>query len=129
MFTRRQFLASLPALAATAAEADPFRLRYVLSSAMYGEMPLSEILPEVAKTGAESIDIWCKVHGNQREQIAEMGDEAFAELLKKNATKLKSRKKLGLPNKLTNLKTLPSQSLSKTLLRWKNSAAKQNKNP
>lgn len=90
MFSRRQFLCTLPAIAALPASAAdaPFRLRYVLSSAMYGEMPLDVILPEVPKTGAESIDIWCRVHGNQREQITEMGDEAFAALLKKHGVKL-----------------------------------------
>ena len=87
---RRQFLHTLAAAAATPAfaAAAPFKLRYILSSAMYGEMPLADILPEVAKTGCEAIDIWCKVHGNQREQIAEMGDDAFAALLKKHGTKL-----------------------------------------
>jgi len=94
MMTRRDFLkaapaaALLPSLAPSAFGADPFRLRYVLSSAMYGEMPLEVILPEVAKTGAEAIDIWCRVHGNQREQISEMGDEAFAALLAKYGVKL-----------------------------------------
>ena len=43
--------------AARAAAREPFRLRYVLASALYGEMPLDVILPEVAKTGSESIDI------------------------------------------------------------------------
>jgi len=91
--SRRGFLQSLavasvaPALAAAAAPA-PFRLRYLLSSAMYGEMPLAVILPEVAKTGSEAIDIWCRVHGNQREQIAGMGDGAFAALLKQHNVKL-----------------------------------------
>ena len=89
---RRKFLQSLaatsavPTLAATAktlAASELLKLRYVLSSALYGEMPLDEILPEVAKSGCEAIDIWCKVHGNQREQIAEMGDDAFAALMKK----------------------------------------------
>jgi sugar phosphate isomerase/epimerase len=70
------------------AATEPFKLRYILSSAMYGEMPLDVILPEVEKTGCEAIDIWCKVHGNQREQIAEMGDDAFAELMKKHGVKL-----------------------------------------
>ena len=55
---------------------------------MYGEMPLDVILPEVAKTGCEAIDIWCRVHGNQREQIAEMGDEAFTALLQRYQVKL-----------------------------------------
>ncbi len=85
MITRRKFLHTLGAAAAASALAgpEPFRLRYVLSSALYGETPLDVILPEVSKAGCESIDIWCKVHGNQREQIAEMGDEAFAALLEK----------------------------------------------
>ena len=94
---RRKFLQSLaatsavPSLAATAktlAASELLKLRYVLSSALYGEMPLDEILPEVAKSGCEAIDIWCKVHGNQREQIAEMGDDAFAALMKKFGVKL-----------------------------------------
>jgi sugar phosphate isomerase/epimerase len=55
---------------------------------MYGEMPLEVILPEVRKTGAEAIDIWCRVHGNQREQITEMGDAAFKELLARHRVKL-----------------------------------------
>ena len=94
MMNRRDFLKAAPAaallssLASEALGAEPFRLRYVLSSAMYGEMPLEVILPEVAKTGAEAIDIWCRVHGNQREQISEMGDDAFAALLAKHQAKV-----------------------------------------
>ena len=94
MIPRRQFIQSLAVGAATlpalsrAAQTGPFRLRYILSSALYGEMPLEDILPEVAKTGSEAIDIWCRVHGNQREQIEAMGDEAFAALLKKHRVKL-----------------------------------------
>lgn len=90
MITRRTFLHTLGAAAARAALAapEPFRLRYVLSSALYGETPLDTILPEVSKAGCEAIDIWCRVHGNQREQITEMGDDAFAALLEKYHTKL-----------------------------------------
>lgn len=62
--------------------------RYVMSSAMYGNMPLDEVLAEVAKTGSESIDIWRKVHATHREQISKIGDEAFHELLKKYKTKM-----------------------------------------
>lgn len=93
MLPRRQFVRSLATAAcvpwvARAAQRETLSLRYVLSSALFGEMPLDVILPEVAKTGCEAIDIWCRPHGNQREQIAEMGDEAFAALLTKHRVKL-----------------------------------------
>ncbi len=63
-------------------------LRYVLSSAMYGNMPLDQVLAQVGKTGCESIDIWRKVHATHREQISEIGDDAFQKLLKKHQTKM-----------------------------------------
>jgi sugar phosphate isomerase/epimerase len=93
MPTRRQFLhtlasvATMPALAVAANPAS-FRLRYILSSAMYGEIALADILPEVAKTGSDAIDIWCRVHGNQREQVDAMGDVAFGRLLGEHRVKL-----------------------------------------
>ena len=65
-----------------------FKLRYVLNSAMFGEMALASILPEIRKTGSESIDIWRRRHGNQREQIAEMGDDACMALLKEHDAKI-----------------------------------------
>jgi len=84
-FSRRGFLAmaaaGLPAAffarSAMPAEWTP---RYCLASCMYGRLPLAEILPEVHKTGAETIDLWPKVHGNQREQVDEMGVYAFLEM-------------------------------------------------
>jgi len=90
MLSRRDFLRTVPAaavfaaLSAKAQAKDDFKLRYTLSSALFGTMPLDVILPEVAKVGAESIDIWCKVHGDQREQATALGEEAFASLLKKH---------------------------------------------
>lgn len=65
-----------------------FELRYILASCMYGTLPLSEILPEVKKIGGEHVDIWPRVHGNQREQVEEMGREAFAELLRAHDVRL-----------------------------------------
>lgn len=93
MNTRRDFLKSaaafaVPSLLSVASAANPLRLKYILSSAMYGEMSLEDILPEVEKTGCEAIDIWCRVHGNQREQIEQMGDEKFAKLLSNHKVQL-----------------------------------------
>jgi len=86
--SRRQFLGAAAALAtAPALAARPkFRLNYILSSSMYGTLPLKDILPEVAKTGADTIDIWPRVHGNQREQIEEMGHDAFSKMLRSHKT-------------------------------------------
>lgn len=98
--SRRGFhSASLAAVASMqfcqSASADPqddgdgaFRFRYMLASCMYGYETLGKILPEIAATGAEAIDLWPKVHGNQWEQMKEMGEARFAELLKKHHTKL-----------------------------------------
>ena len=73
-------VAGLAAFRAHAAD-ETFALRYIVASCMYGELPLSEILPEVHKTGATEIDIWPRVHGNQREQAEEMGFDVFAQML------------------------------------------------
>jgi sugar phosphate isomerase/epimerase len=73
---------------AGALAAEGFRLRYLLSSAMYGTMNLEEILPEVKKTGAEHVDIWPRKHGDQREQMDAMGLDAFAALLERHGVKL-----------------------------------------
>ena len=59
----------------------PFGLNYILASCMYGTLPLAEIIPEVKRIGAKHIDIWPRVHGNQREQVTDMGNAVFAELL------------------------------------------------
>lgn len=67
-----------------AAEEARFTIRYVLPSALYGDLPLDAVLGEVGKSGAESVDIWRKIHATHREQITEMGDEAFQSLLKKH---------------------------------------------
>jgi sugar phosphate isomerase/epimerase len=96
LLNRRQFNRAIAAAAAVgatwrrAAAAEPaaFRLRYIVGSSMYGTTPLAEILPELAKCGADSIDIWPRVHGNQREQVEAMGHPRFAELLKQNNARL-----------------------------------------
>lgn len=88
---RRTAIQLLGAVAILPARAEPeraFALRYVLSSAMYGDLPLDGVLAEVAATGSESVDIWRKVHATHREQVAGMGDGAFQKLLAKNTTRM-----------------------------------------
>jgi sugar phosphate isomerase/epimerase len=80
--------ATLPSATCRAAKSSPFDLTYILGSCMYGYAPLAEILPEVHKIAARAIDIWPKVHGNQREQLDEMGEAAFAALLEKHDVSL-----------------------------------------
>lgn len=70
-----------PSEAAPAESGQPFRFRYLVGSSMYGYADLKEILPEVRRCGASAIDLWPKVHGNQREQLDELGEAAFAEML------------------------------------------------
>ena len=65
-----------------------WRPRYALASCLYGTMPLAEIIPEVAKVGAEYLDIWPRVHGNQREQVDELGHDRFAQMLSDAGVKL-----------------------------------------
>ena len=66
----------------------PFALRYVLASSMYGKMKLREILPEVRKTAAESIDLWPQGHADQREQMEAMGHRRFGQLLRQHGVRL-----------------------------------------
>ena len=94
--TRRQMLVSTAAIAAgttrtgfsAVSAANDFQFKYIVGTCMYGYLYLGEILPEVAKCGAAHIDIWPKSHGNQREQLADMGEELFASMLQKHNVSL-----------------------------------------
>jgi sugar phosphate isomerase/epimerase len=55
---------------------------------MYGYQSLSDIVREVPKTHADAIDVWPKVHGNQREQMDELGFEEVERLLKEQKVSL-----------------------------------------
>jgi sugar phosphate isomerase/epimerase len=98
LISRRQFntrlagcLAACGGTAMARGAADSvFRLRYIVASAMYGKAPLVEILPEVRKCGAEHIEIWAERHGNQREQIEELGVDKTRQLFEKHDVKLGS---------------------------------------
>lgn len=71
-----------------AATPEPLKLNYLLGSCMYGYAELAEILPEVKRTGAQAIDLWPLVHGNQREQLDEIGEEKFASMIAQQGIKL-----------------------------------------
>jgi sugar phosphate isomerase/epimerase len=59
-------------------------LKYILGSCLYGYQYVGEIFPQVRATGATAIDIWPKVHGNQREQLTDLGEEKFAAMLQQH---------------------------------------------
>lgn len=99
--SRRQFtqssLAATTGLAAAnimgisstaAANTAPLKAKYMLGSCMYGYMYLGEILPEVKECGAIAIDLWPKVHGNQREQMSDLGEEKFKSMLEQHGISL-----------------------------------------
>lgn len=65
-----------------------FTLKYILGSSMYGTTDVKTILAEVPKVGATAIDLWPQPHGKQREQLDEIGEEAFAKLLKEQNIQL-----------------------------------------
>ena len=80
LLTRRSFCAAsavavgsavMPRTLADAAESEPFQLKYILGSCMYGYQYVGEILPEVRKTGATALDVWPKVHGTSKVQSIE----------------------------------------------------------
>lgn len=101
---RRQFLQSLPALAAAPALAaeTPWKLEYMLASSMYGSLPLAEILPEVKKGGATAIELWPGKHGTQREELDTLGLERFGAMLKENDVRFGGTTRYDLgPFKLT----------------------------
>jgi len=51
-------------------------------------LSLSEILPEVSKTGAAAIDLWPRRHGTQREEADEWGRERLTGELRRHGVSL-----------------------------------------
>jgi sugar phosphate isomerase/epimerase len=93
--TRRDFCRTIALGAAAAAcgravsaGEPPWRLNYVLGSCMYGKLPLAEIAPAVRQTGAECIDLWPPPHGDQRNQMDELGVEKCIGLLGQHNVRL-----------------------------------------
>lgn len=62
--------------------------KYLLASAMYGTLPLEEVIAEVQKTGAKHLDLWRKPHANHWEQVGERGEDALTTLLKEHDVEL-----------------------------------------
>ncbi len=90
---RRQFLtaSATSCFLAAACHHQPqkkLQFKYLLASSMYGKLPLAVIVPQIALAGASALDVWPEVHGNQREQIDEMGVESFQALLERHHTRL-----------------------------------------
>ncbi len=67
---------------------SPFRLQYIVGSSLYGTLPLTQILPQVSQAHSDVIDIWPRVHGDQREQVDAMGYDTFGELLETHGVQL-----------------------------------------
>jgi sugar phosphate isomerase/epimerase len=97
--SRRTFLGSLGAVCGTSLLpatamcrvlewARSFELRYMVASCMYGYMYIGEILPELAKCGSSQIDLWPKRHGNQREQLQDLGEDLFQQQLDRHNVKV-----------------------------------------
>lgn len=72
----------------SAEEASNIPGKYLLGSAMYGTLPLQEVLAEVRKTGAGHIDLWRRPHANHWEQVAQRGEKAFTALLDEHHVQL-----------------------------------------
>ena len=68
-------------LSAAAQPTPPFKLRYVLATSLLGTTPLPDLLPLAPQVGDGRLDLWPRPHGNQREQLAEMGTPRYLELL------------------------------------------------
>jgi sugar phosphate isomerase/epimerase len=92
--SRRVFLQSVAvaaagvALPAPAAAETPFRLRCLLASALYGNLPLEQVLPEVARAGCVGLDLWGKAHATHREEVEGMGADRFEALLRRHQVRL-----------------------------------------
>jgi sugar phosphate isomerase/epimerase len=62
--------------------------KHLLSTSLFGHTAIEEILPIARELGMTALDVWPKVHGSQREQLAEIGEERFNELLSNSGCKL-----------------------------------------
>lgn len=80
--------ASIASAAPSCIAREKFRFRYLLGSSLYGYASIESILVEAFKLECTWIDLWPRVHGDQREQLDTMGEESFRKLLENHRTKL-----------------------------------------
>ena len=62
--------------------------KHILATSLFGTEKLERILPLAEQLGIEYIDLWPKIHGSQREELTQMGEDRFAELLVKHKLQL-----------------------------------------
>ncbi len=76
---------ALEPLLATQASAQSteakFSLKHILATSLFGTEKLATILPLAKQLGISAIDLWPKIHGSQREELTEMGEDHFQSLL------------------------------------------------
>jgi sugar phosphate isomerase/epimerase len=88
LFGAGALLSPLCRSAMSSAATTPFRFNYVVATNQFGKEPLEKILAVVKQLGTDTIDLWGEHWANQREQVAEMGVDAFRKLLDKYGVKL-----------------------------------------
>jgi len=62
--------------------------KHILATSLFGTEKLERILPLAEQLGIEHIDLWPKIHGSQREELTQMGEDRFAELIAKHKLQL-----------------------------------------
>ena len=67
---------------------QPFRLKYLLASSVFGTFPLEVVLSSAGKTGAEAVDLWPRPHANHREQLEQLGIEGCLTLCEKYGVRI-----------------------------------------
>lgn len=84
-------VALAPLVATQSGEQSPetnFSLKHILATSLFGTEKLETILPIARQLGISAIDLWPKIHGSQREELTEMGEERFQSLLHQHNVQL-----------------------------------------
>jgi len=71
--------------------------RYAIASSIFGNLPLREILAEMKRQGWDTIDLWPRVHGTQREEADALGYERLSALLAEYGVRVGLTTRFDLP--------------------------------